>query len=947
LELRRTFSGTETEYRYSLRVTSTGLIQAHIWSVVANVATLISANVNVPGIGTYVAGDVLWFEALASGTTIESRVWRDGTARPAVPTRTVVDSSIASGAGVAILFGVPVGTAIVTIDDFSVYSGGTGWGSADTGGAWTSVGGLSPDYDVNGSAGTIANLTAVSRRTYLNVTNQHCLMRFKFNLSVVPDSGLVRVLGMVRQDGTALANGYLGGVDIYSSGVINAMLQKRVAGVITDIVAVDPGLGSYAAGQWLWVEFLSVSSVLEVRVWRDGQARPANDSCNVLDTSIAGSGTYLGMYSYMSAATNSPVTSVDDLSMINLTGWGTPAPVNPGAWDHFSTGPWMHLDGSVGRFIATLGSSGAGARVNTNIGAHKKVVTCFSIDRLPTTVGQNFTLRHIPRYVDASNLIRTYCLIRSTGVVAVYADKVVAGVTTSSIGVQDPVAGITYAPGDKLWFRSETVSTSIRVWVWKDGTPMPMQPTMTCDTAGDISTSTGGTYPFVLLMGSLSGISSIWGKVYSAYIQRFNGWGTPNTGPAWTLTNTSMVDSTNGYNVVTPAQGGIDLQTTLTSPDSEILCCRSLDSLPTTAGQAAGWYHIQRLNSALTVQCRLEITNTGVVQTALTTSSFIVANTQTVPGIGTYVVGDKLWMRSHMVGTIVRVKVWRDGTTEPVSWTRSADYAAVPSSTSTSPGGKYIACLTGTLSGKSAIGWYTYYASIQEFSDTWGAADVGGNWRLLAAGSSPYYQVGSGYGSMYPAGSSAFRLQALDVPHGDVALSYRFQVNEAVATESSVYVRSPLPDFSQSYRFDATVGTGGVVSARILYDGVSFAFLTTVPGFGTYVFDQDWIRCLIRIEGKRVRFFVWKDGTQPPVTPVHDIIHDGRQNGTSIGFAASTGTTVFQGPVRYDDIMSYEISTLDNALQLGSIVPASPVIHSQDGLEVSGHPPITIGLIDV
>jgi hypothetical protein len=85
-------------YQGYTRITSGGLIRAYGYKVVAGTPTVLEGAVlDVAGIGTYVPGDQLVNEFEVVGTRLRLWVYRHGSPRPAMPTRTWTDTSLASG----------------------------------------------------------------------------------------------------------------------------------------------------------------------------------------------------------------------------------------------------------------------------------------------------------------------------------------------------------------------------------------------------------------------------------------------------------------------------------------------------------------------------------------------------------------------------------------------------------------------------------------------------------------------------------------------------------------------------------------------------------------------------------------------------------------------------------------------------------------------------------
>lgn len=84
-------------YSVDMLVTTTGNIQYRLRKVIANAGTNIVAAANVPGIGTYTPGSLVWVRGRIEGQTLSVKVWKDGTPEPSAWTVQAVDTSIATG----------------------------------------------------------------------------------------------------------------------------------------------------------------------------------------------------------------------------------------------------------------------------------------------------------------------------------------------------------------------------------------------------------------------------------------------------------------------------------------------------------------------------------------------------------------------------------------------------------------------------------------------------------------------------------------------------------------------------------------------------------------------------------------------------------------------------------------------------------------------------------
>lgn len=99
----------ENQYRPWLRITSAGAIHTFLQRVVATSASTVAAGADT-GLPAYAPGEWLLVDAMVRGASLEMRVWRPGTARPAQPTRVATDASLASGTHFGMIAGTAAGT---------------------------------------------------------------------------------------------------------------------------------------------------------------------------------------------------------------------------------------------------------------------------------------------------------------------------------------------------------------------------------------------------------------------------------------------------------------------------------------------------------------------------------------------------------------------------------------------------------------------------------------------------------------------------------------------------------------------------------------------------------------------------------------------------------------------------------------------------------------------
>ncbi len=199
-----------------------------------------------------------------------------------------------------------------------------GWGSADTGGAWTVTGGAA-NFSVGAGVGQMRMNTAgaTSAANLNGVSSADTEVRVAVALDKAQTGGGTYVSVLGRKVGTA--GDYRFRLRYLVGGGVTASLSRAVSGTETALTQVTvPGL-TYAAGEVLQLR-VQVSgtspTTLRAKVWRAGQTEPAawlvtaTESTPVLQAAGA-----VGLLGYLSAtSTDLPMTaSFDDY-------WAGPTP---------------------------------------------------------------------------------------------------------------------------------------------------------------------------------------------------------------------------------------------------------------------------------------------------------------------------------------------------------------------------------------------------------------------------------------------------------------------------------------------------------------------------------------------------------------------------------------------------------------------------------------------
>ncbi|MGW1000738.1 hypothetical protein [Streptomyces sp. NPDC002520] len=193
----------------------------------------------------------------------------------------------------------------------------SGWGTASTGGTWSTSGGTGSDYSVNGSAGLHSQTSInISRYSVLPAPSADVDVVVSASTSVLAAGG-PHYVGLVARWLDA-NNNYYARLAFNTDQTLTLVLQKRVAGAQTDLVSV-PIPGTHAASTLFRVRFQVQGSTLQARAWRASDPDPTLWQATATDTALTAAGS-VGVRSILSATnTNTlPVTAAyDDFTVLN------------------------------------------------------------------------------------------------------------------------------------------------------------------------------------------------------------------------------------------------------------------------------------------------------------------------------------------------------------------------------------------------------------------------------------------------------------------------------------------------------------------------------------------------------------------------------------------------------------------------------------------------------
>ncbi|MBO3086541.1 LamG domain-containing protein [Cellulomonas fengjieae] len=569
---------------------------------------------------------------------------------------------------------VEVTAPVVFATDYFSRTAATGWGTADVGGAWT-LSGAASQYRVAGGVGVASlNTAGVAPRGQLRTVSAADIdVTAQVSLDKLGNGGGTYVSLTSRASGWGSL--YREKIWVRSVGTVALSLTRQTT---TEAVLAQvnvPGL-TLTPGAVLRTRFQTQGSnptTLRARVWLDGTAEPttwqvtSTDSTAELqdagaigiDTSLSGS------------ATNAPVViSLDNLYAGRIGAAGPANQAPQAAFTAAATDLQVSVDGSASHdpdgAIASYAWDFDGVAKTGSTASHTFAATGTYPVRLTVTDNQGATAT-VTQQVSvtappAANQLPVAAFTQTT------TDLTVAVDGSSS---SDPDGSVvSYA-----WDFAGTPATGVTAaHTFPDTGTYPVTLTVTDDRGGTATTTQQISVVAPPLPGEVVLAEDTFARTLAT------GWGTATTGGAWTLYGGASQYGVNpGVGLFRLNAAGalprVQLQG-VSATDIDMSSRFSLDKLGSgggtfysLTGRTAGWGSMYR--------GKVWVKSTGVVNLALTRIAGGTEATLAQVNLAdpTLVAGDVLNARLQAVGsnpTTLRLRVWKDGTTEPTTWQVSA-----------------------------------------------------------------------------------------------------------------------------------------------------------------------------------------------------------------------------------------------------------------------------------
>ncbi len=356
-----------------------------------------------------------------------------------------------------------------------------------------------------------------------------------------------------------------------------------------------------------------------------------------------------------------------------------------------------------------------------------------------------------------------------------------------------------------------------------------------------------------------------------------SGWGTADSGQAWSVSSTAMTSVGSGVGVFTPSAANQTVGAQLAAPSADLELSATCSILETPSGATIGAYLVARNDSATSIGGnRYEVLALfNIDGTVLTRLRAVVSssptNLLTLQNNVAYTPGTPLNLRLRIVGSTLQAKAWFVGDAEP-GWSSATNTSLTEARWCGL--GEFVS--PGNTSTNRSVSWDNFscralYPNVRDsFSRTvgaggWGAADSGHGW-VVTAGATTDFSVSGGRGRISHSAANTFRLSTLTLPTMDADLVCDMGVAEvAVGGAQSIRVGLRADSaMNTGYRVASSFATNGNVTFT-LQRLVSSSATALATDFASFSYTAgEMFRVRFQCIGATIQAKVWRAADPEP-----------------------------------------------------------------------------------
>jgi cell wall-associated NlpC family hydrolase len=219
------------------------------------------------------------------------------------------------------------------------------WGPSGGGGNWSKSGGSDTDYSVTPGRGiSLCPVEDVTHFTSVidNLTDTNVHMIFSLNkVPVTQAASMAAVIGY-----TDSSNYYRARVSILTTGSVQMILEKVVAGTATTLGALTVVGSGYVANDKWHIRFERTGTTLRCRAWKDGTAEPGTWLHSFTDSSLGAGRAGTRCIANLGITSLPYEFSVWSFA-VESGSWATPPTITHNKWVRVLTSPYSSWDAAT------------------------------------------------------------------------------------------------------------------------------------------------------------------------------------------------------------------------------------------------------------------------------------------------------------------------------------------------------------------------------------------------------------------------------------------------------------------------------------------------------------------------------------------------------------------------------------------------------------------------